>query len=188
MTHIRWIGAALLGALGVAALLLTADAATIPVMGSGTTGDVAAGPRAQLASAVGRCWPYGLGVLSSVCLERGTGYDAATVYISVSGQRTLTRAQARAELLAGHAVRAGRLAEPESYRCVLSGAELAAAATFAGAYWSGPLSTLTHLCATRGAGGWAVTETTGVTTKDADQAVTDAENGADVSPVGVVAP
>lgn len=185
-TIIRWIGAlALLGSAGVAVLVSTADAQSVPVLTSTVERDATTAERTALATLVNVCWPGPLTGVRSALLQRGRGAEVNQIFLRVEGVRTLTQAEALAAVQAGQVVRANRVEE------VVRGCEIslpnATLATLAAAVWTlGPLSTLREIAAWRAPTGTAIRIVgRGAQTLSAAQIDAELVAGRDVIPLGI---
>jgi hypothetical protein len=135
----------------------------------------------RVASIVTSCWDGALTQAKSFCLVRDDSVTPHVLYLSVSGYRTLSRAEARTELAARRPLTNG-LRSPRQERCEITGPRLKSARDLQTAHY-GPEGTLVELCAERTATGWSWVASLGVVPLDEEALLNRAEAGEDIYPV-----
>jgi hypothetical protein len=195
MRTIRWFGSILLAAAGVAAIVVTAGAQSITQTVPGGSGKLGAVQLSQLGTAIGACWTWAASGAQGVQFFRGT-VDPSKIFVTVTGQRQLSRPDAALHLLAGGTLLPGRNVA-ESVTCEVAGAQLTALASLAAAQvtkpdnstvsvWPGATSTLTTLSFSRVGSDVVLNYALGQQARDVEDAITDSENGQTIIPTGVV--
>lgn len=187
MNTIKWWGAALLTAAGIAIVVATASAQSIAVDRQQTAVALAGAAQTAAGQLVRSCWAGQLSEVRHVHIRRGKDADAGRLFMDVSGKRALTSAESWALLHdQGKGVEGGRLAR-EDITCELTAAaQLTALTTVNAAAWSGNLQAMTHLEILRSPVVPGLTlRATGVVALTQAQADTALLAGEDLVPVGV---
>jgi hypothetical protein len=140
MKAIKWFGAALLGAAGVAILLLGAPAQALVIRDRPAPVVLTGAVRAAAAALVSSCWDGGLGEVDKATIARVD--DTGMFHVTIFGARTLTAAEAWAKAQLGQKIKGDRSTEERINCTVTTAAQRTALTALAAAVWPRPMATL----------------------------------------------